>query len=452
MILSVRNLFLVIFVPIIILLTGCRLERIEIRPASPTTPKLTLSSGNEQAFVAVGYLPDGSSRVLTDADLTLNNWKTSDDNKGYFNKPGILTGGNASGEVVIFVRKFGVTSNKLNITIEPVVKEINVSSTYVSVPKGLTQNLSATATYSDGSVSDSVTWTSNDKDIISVSEAGEIKGLQEGEATVTVQIDNVRKIVNVDVTPALITKIEVKPNSLELVKGKTERNSHQLSAIATYTDDSTSPVTDSALWVSLDQSVATLSMMGEITANQVGTTTVTAQMDGIESEPIVIDVCSLADTCIDIFDAGNGTLFTSSPSKIYVDNIDPDLATWQTTVDNSVLQSTFAHHGLDGEYALFSPEAANTLCDTYSSIKINGRDNWRLPTKDELEQFAVNNAITFPKIENMYTTRDWPLKFSYYSSTSSGGEYNYHHTVLLSIDYRGTNNQPSFVTCMSELE
>lgn len=449
---SMRNFFLLIFIPILILLTGCKLERIEIRPSSSTTSEsgLSLAAGSEQTFVAVGYFNGGFSRVLT--ELTVSDWNTSDKNKGYFNVPGVLIGGNTPGVVVISVNKNNVTSNKLNITVEKVITDVQISAPYVSLPKGLTQNLSATATYSDGSVSDSVTWTSNDKDIISVSEAGEIKGLQEGEATVTVQIENVSKTVNVDVTPALITNIEVTPNSLELVKGKTERNSHQLSAIATYTDDSTSPVTDSALWTSLDQSVATLSMMGEITANQVGTTTVTAQIDGIESEPIVIDVCSLADTCIDIFDAGNGTLFTSSPSKIYVDNIDPDLATRQTTVDNSVLQSTHVYHGLDGEYAMFSPEAANTLCDTYSSIKIDGRDNWRLPTKDELEQFADNNAITFPKIENMYTTRDWPLKFSYYSSTSTGNEYNFYHTVSLDINYRGSSNQPSFVTCMSELE
>ncbi|WP_421212105.1 hypothetical protein, partial [Aeromonas enteropelogenes] len=124
--------FIVIFL-LFTILTGCisedesskveaNLERIDII-ASPITTQgvseLVLAAGNKQPFEAVGYYSDGSSRILS--NLNMSNWHTTDQNVGYFYEPGVLIGGDTPGIVTIFATKDGVTSNTVEVTVTAAV-------------------------------------------------------------------------------------------------------------------------------------------------------------------------------------------------------------------------------------------------------------------------------------------------------------------------------------------
>ncbi|WP_305422292.1 Ig-like domain-containing protein [Photobacterium leiognathi] len=552
-----KYFFSLIFLPLIIFINGCGTSDLILIKISPSTSTsfdvsgLNLVAGNKQSFQATGYYSDGSSNILT--DLTISDWSTSDEEKGYFDAPGEFIAGNTPGTVTIAATKDGITSNTIDITIEivatplaitgstintinvtpspvtivkdesiqlvatanyidgtsavitndvswlsndrntadvtpsgllngintgattltasldgitsntvdatviTVITNILIEPSTISVVKGLNQQLTATAVFNDGTqspITNSVTWVSNNTNNASFSEMGLLNGLEEGTATLTAQMDNISTTVEFTVTPAEITQIEVTPNEVTLVKGKTERNAQQLIAIATYTDDSRLDITNSATWLSLDPSL-TVSMTGEITASDIGTATVIASEDGIDSTQADITICSLADTCIDIFDAGNGTLFTSSPSKIYVDNINPNLASSVTTVDSSLPPPAIGirlDDGLDGDYSLFTVSEADSLCDTYSREEIGERDNWRLPTKNELEQFANDNIITTSSsIENMFTQRDWLVEYTYWTNEPiPGSPSNSYYTFNLQLGGGGPRNSPRFVTCISE--
>ena len=114
---------------------------------------------------------------------------------------------------------------------------------------------------------------------------------------------------------------------------------------------------------------------------------------------------SLAGPILDIFDAGSGKLFTNSPSLSYV--------------INGGLGGIIAHSGATQEpsgsgkqFYWFTWPLAKELCEgKYNTYSVGGRTNWRLPTKPELTEL-------FGKYGNMNSERGWPVKASYWSSTS----------------------------------
>ncbi|CAH6816810.1 BIG2 domain-containing protein [Vibrio chagasii] len=91
------------------------LERIKISASSERTKGtsvLTLAKGNQQAFVAIGYYSDQSSRELTD----LNIWRSNKENVGFFVEPGKLIA-NTLGILAVTATKDGVTSNTVDVEV-----------------------------------------------------------------------------------------------------------------------------------------------------------------------------------------------------------------------------------------------------------------------------------------------------------------------------------------------
>ncbi|MDC8854946.1 DUF1566 domain-containing protein, partial [Shewanella algae] len=145
----------------------------------------------------------------------------------------------------------------------------------------------------------------------------------------------------------------------------------------------------------------------------VGTTTLTATKDGISSNTVNVDVvCTAAGPCIDIFNTGNGKLFTNSPSVAYLDSIGGSAITGTFTQKNGAF-------GPAGIYYLFTWSNANALCETYNTNSIGGRTNWRLPTRDELK------TELYDVFGNMFIARGWPTENRYWSVSPIGTDYYY---------------------------
>ncbi len=326
-----------------------KLERIDIIPSKITTQgvsELRLAVGNKLFFEAIGHYSDGSSRLLS--DLSVNDWHTSERDVGYFYTSGVLIGDNP-GTTTVTATKDGITSNA----------------------------------------------------------------------------------VNVSVTAAVITNITVTPAVVNVVKGQTQ----QLTATAMYSDSTSSDITNSVTWESVDTATTTVTPEGLLSGVEVGTTTVTATKDGITSNAVNVRVCiSLANKCIDIFDIGNGKLFTNSPSVAYLDSIGGS-ATDSINIENGSF-------GPAGTFYLFNWANANALCATYSAKSIGGRTNWRLATRDELK------SELFDRFGSMFIMRGWPT-FNYYWSLTPGGSG--HYIVLLNLGYISSSDSSymSYVSCVS---
>jgi hypothetical protein len=239
--------------------------------------------------------------------------------------------------------------------------------------------------------------------------------------------------VDVNVTAAVITSIQVTPSSVKVAQGKTQ----QLIVTATYSDWTSSDITSSATWNDIDTNIATVTAAGVLSGVKLGSTTLTATKDGVTSNKVTVTVCGdLAGACIDIFNTGSGKLFTNSPSEAYVDSIG-GIATNYVYYENG-------SRGPAGNFYRFNWNNANALCAAYSANSIGGRTNWRLATKDELK---VELFDTYGK---MFPARGWPGNRYYWSGTPDGSNYyevGLGHGGIISSNVTVSD----YVSCVSEL-
>jgi hypothetical protein len=227
-----------------------------------------------------------------------------------------------------------------------------------------------------------------------------------GNTTLTATKDGVTSnTVDVNVSAAVITSIQVTPSPVNVAKGQTQ----QLTATATFSDATSSDVSNSVTWTPIEMATATVSPGGLLSAVEVGNTTLTATKDGVTSNTVDVNVVSLADTYIDIFDTGSGKLFTNSPSVAYLDSIGGS-ATNDTKTESGTA-------GPVGVFYQFNKINASALCTTYNTLSLGGRTNWRLATKDELD-LELHGASG-----NMFTARGWPTGYYYWSATPDGSSY-----------------------------
>ncbi|MDC8856113.1 Ig-like domain-containing protein, partial [Shewanella algae] len=162
------------------------------------------------------------------------------------------------------------------------------------------QQLTAMATYSDGTSSDitnSVTWAPVDTTIATVTSTGLLSGVEVGSTAVIASKDGIRSnTVNVTVTDAVITAIQVTPSPVNVAKGQTQ----QLTATATFSDTTSSDITSSVTWGSVDTAKVTVSSIGLLSAIEEGSTTLTATKDGITSNTVDVNVSAAIITAIQV--------------------------------------------------------------------------------------------------------------------------------------------------------
>ncbi len=234
-----------------------------------------------------------------------------------------------------------------------------------------------------------------------------------------------------EANPTLI-EIIIAPTIVSLLEGRTQ----QLVAIARYDNGSEKDVSNSVAWsVVGDPTVADISASGLLTGNTKGYIELSATKEGIINTVKTTIYDSLAGEFIDIFDVGDGKLFTNSPSIAYLDSI-----------GGSVTSSTHSESppmGPAGNFYRFTWNNANELCVTYNSKNIGGRTNWRLADKDELktELFDISG--------NMFPSRGWATGYVYWSKTPNGMQHD-----ALGLRDGTTSTFPDgttvYATCVSE--
>ncbi|ENM5827954.1 Ig-like domain-containing protein, partial [Vibrio metoecus] len=299
-------------------------------------------------------------------------------------------------------------------------------------------DLYATLHLSDGSSSDitrEVNWLGGDTRVAYVVD-GRLHLVGSGTTTLTASKDGLTSnIMQVEVTMTVadLLTIEINPSSVSVSPGRTQ----QLVATAKYSDGNEIDVSHLVAWNITDSNIAQVSTFGLLTGNTKGDTKLTATLDGLVSNTVNINVCDLADACLDIFDTGSGKLFTNSPSVAYLDSIGGS-----ATDDVHVEDGT---HGPVGDFYRFDWNNANTLCATYNTKSVGGRTNWRLATFDELK---VELSGTYG---NMRIARDWPTSFYSWSVTADVVPHHYYSVILTDGDVIPyTSSLPLFASCVSE--
>lgn len=192
------------------------------------------------------------------------------------------------GDADIYAELDGLTSTHGSITVTPaVLVSMDISSTALEMPLGTHKSLVVMGTLSDGEqvdLSRGITW-HVDNDVVEIVD-NVVKAKHKGTALVTAALDGVQsEPIQVQVTDAILTNIEVTTNASSVAKG----NSTQLSAQGVYSDESRVELTEQVAWWVDNQDV--LQLEGDrVKGLAVGQAMVYATKDAITSAPLQIQV------------------------------------------------------------------------------------------------------------------------------------------------------------------
>src|SRR5262249_38889139 len=151
------------------------------------------------------------------------------------------------------------------------IVSLGITPPLATVPLGLSAQLVATASYSDGTTADvsaQATWSVSPESVASV-KGGLVTALAAGTAKVSATYDGQGAAAQIPVPAAAITSVAVTPpNATTGTSG-----SVKFSAIATFGDGSKQDITASAAWSSSDPNVAVVTA-GVATGIAAGTATI----------------------------------------------------------------------------------------------------------------------------------------------------------------------------------
>ena len=277
--------------------TAAALQSIALSPTNPTVAK-----GLTQQFTATGTYSDGSTANLTSQVTWASATASVATISNAVGTQGLATA-LATGTTVITATLGGVTSPGDTLTVTAAaLQSIALSPTNPTVAKGLTQQFTATGTYSDGSTANltsQVTWASATASVATISNAVGTQGLATALATGTTAITATLGGVTspgdtLTVTAAALQSIALSPTNPTVAKGLTQ----QFTATGTYSDGSTANLTSQVTWASATASVATISnavgTQGLATALATGTTVITATLGGVTSPGDTLTVTAAA--------------------------------------------------------------------------------------------------------------------------------------------------------------
>ena len=253
--------------------TPSTLSLISLSPFNTTVPE-----GFARQLTATGIFSDGTTFDIS-KQVT---WSSSDDTVAKVDPTGLVLG-IGPGTVTIFAAS-GALSGNTPITVTFVtLSSISLTPANPSIPStppGITQQLTATGTFSDGStldLSSQVIWNSSNLTAVTVNRNGLATAVAFGFSVITATHQTISGSTNFTVTGTALTSLSVTPANPTIAQGATQ----QLKAVGTYADGTSLDISSQVTWRSDNISVATVSTTGLAIAVFPGTATVTAASGNI---------------------------------------------------------------------------------------------------------------------------------------------------------------------------
>src|ERR1700694_5414041 len=160
----------------------------------------------------------------------------------------------------------------------PTLQSIALSPQNGAVAVGLTQQYTATGTYSDGSSrmlsASTLTWSTSDAAVAAVNSAGLVTTLKQGTVTISAATGAVSNTAPLQIGPPIPTALNIVPANSSVVIGATIPT--RLSAILTYSDNTSKDISGAATWSVSNPFTASVDSSGGVTALRTGYATISA--------------------------------------------------------------------------------------------------------------------------------------------------------------------------------
>jgi hypothetical protein len=230
---------------------------------------------------------------------------------------------------------------------------IAVTPTSKSIPKGTTQQFTASGTLADSTLQNLtnwVVWSSSNTAIATIGMQGLASAIQVGFTGITGTFSlTTSNSATLTVTPATVVSIAVTPANQSIALGKNQ----QYTATGTFTDQTTQDITSLVAWSSSNAGIGTISnasaSRGLFTSLLEGTTEITASLSGVTSAAVTMTVTpaelvSIAVTPITAnLVIGNPVGKQFLATGIYTDGTTKDLTTLVEWVSSDTMVATISN-------------------------------------------------------------------------------------------------------------
>jgi hypothetical protein len=267
------------------------LMSLEVSPANPS-----IALGTAQQFKATGVFSDSTSQDMTESVT----WSLSDGEiASISNDAGSrgLAHSLSVGTTEVKAASGSVSgSTSLTVTAATLVS-IDVTPKNPTLATGTSQQFKATGTFTDDSTQDitsSVTWSSSDTSVATISNEAGSRGLATslsgGTTSIKATFGNIAGQTTMTVTSVTLVAIKVTPvNPIAHFNATI-----QFKATGIYSDNSSSDITTVVTWSSSDTSIATISNAPgtkglATTDTKFGFTTITATLGTISGSSVLMD-------------------------------------------------------------------------------------------------------------------------------------------------------------------
>jgi hypothetical protein len=239
-----------------------------------TPANVSFALGTVQQLKATGTYTDGSTLDLTSAV----SWAVIDAGIATVNGQGLLSSV-AVGSSTLNATSGAVTgSTTFNVTPDVLVS-IAVTPAIPVIPLGVTQQFTATGTFTSGktqNLTQTVQWSSDTPATASISNVAGTQGLATsagtGSATISATSGTITGATTLTVTAAALISIAVTPANPSIALGTTQ----QFTATGSFTDGTQKDVTAAAMWASDTPATAGINNTGLAASPNVGTATISA--------------------------------------------------------------------------------------------------------------------------------------------------------------------------------
>lgn len=249
---------------------------------------VTLPEGMSTELTPMLRYTDGSERELLNSEIT---WVFGPANIASM-AGNTLVADNQGSTTLSFIYD-SVQSNSISVTVtNETLERLVFTQNQVVLAEGVSEQVQVTGQYTNGSrdVTASVTWGTDKPSVFTVVD-GLITAQSEGTAELTASLSGEKAVLPVVVTGEVLEVLEVRINnqaetSWELAKGMQQ----QLEAYGTFSDGSTKNVTSMVDWFSTNSALVNVTKTGVVNGLNLGTESITAHMQGIDSLGLPITV------------------------------------------------------------------------------------------------------------------------------------------------------------------
>src|SRR5262249_28993524 len=263
-------------------LTVIAITSIAVTPGTPAHLKV----GSTQQFTATATFSDSST-----ADISATaTWNSSSQATATISNTGLATGVTA-GTTQITAAQAGITSPQVALTVISLTS-IAVTPPNPSIALGLTQQFTATGTFSDASTADitaTVMWKSLTAAVATINTAGLATSVGTGTSQITATVGAiVSPAATLTVTAAVAASLKITPANPTIAVGQTE----DFTAVELFTDGTTQPVPGAITWASVTTANAsmttdTITNAGIATGIKAGTSTITATFGALTGNTLL---------------------------------------------------------------------------------------------------------------------------------------------------------------------